>query len=292
MASEPSSGTTFYKAFGRFRLAFLPAVALTIILVGALTIERYKMQQALVASASKQAAAERHIGEVIYFDELLTMSARLAAATGGKEWISRYDEGVPKMTAALSALDALAPADIAKRLKDSTSTANDELIKIETAVFEKIKSGDLPGAQALFNSTYDQHKAVLTKGSDAFNAELLESIAQKRNAMESRFRMLVLGGSALLLPVLIAWIILFRGMRKTAQQAQEAEASRLQAEEERRSVLAKQSEEQEFKLQTRSHRSAATRKSFSRRQRKWLISPIQPQRFRMKSRRGATPRAI
>jgi methyl-accepting chemotaxis protein len=237
-----------FDSFRSFRIAFLLTIGLTFILSGVMVAERHSMQREILALSEKRAAAEKHIGEVIYFDELLTMSARMAAATGKPEWVSRYDEGIPKITAALDALNALAPADIAQRLKDSTSAANDELVKIETAIFEKVKAADLAGAQALFDGTYDKHKEVLTAGSDAFNAELLSSIKTEQSAIQQRFLTLVAGGGLVVLLLLGAWIMLFRNMRKTANIMQNSDSSRQRAEAERSEILERQALDQEAKL--------------------------------------------
>src|SRR5688572_14076798 len=49
-------------------------------------------------------------GAIIYFDEVLTMTARMGAATGDRRWEERYREFEPKLIAALDEALSLVPA--------------------------------------------------------------------------------------------------------------------------------------------------------------------------------------
>jgi methyl-accepting chemotaxis protein len=243
------SNSRFLKATRRFQIGFLLAVLFSVLLVGSLVIERYAMQSALVALNERRATAERLIGQVIHLDEVLTMSARMAAATGNPDWVKRYDAELPKITNALEALNALASAEIAKKLQDDTVFANDELVKIETAVFDKVKAGDLAAAQALFDQTYDRYKATLAEGSDAFNASLIASIEHETLSIERRFYWLLLGCGLFGFVSLVAWIHLFQNMRHAVKHVETTEISRAAAEEERLLEMKRQADEQNAKLE-------------------------------------------
>ncbi|MDO8310804.1 MAG: hypothetical protein Q7T25_02570, partial [Sideroxyarcus sp.] len=78
---------------------------------------------------------EMDIGRIMLFDEVLTMSARMAAATGDFSYEKRYDEFDPQLTAYINDLRAdLSQAEIARFL-DETDEANLALVKMERQAF-------------------------------------------------------------------------------------------------------------------------------------------------------------
>lgn len=53
-------------------------------------------------AAGRAAQAEKLTGDIIYLDEVLTMSARMAAATGEHKWTERYNAHVDTLTDAIT----------------------------------------------------------------------------------------------------------------------------------------------------------------------------------------------
>ena len=71
-------------------------------------------------------------GTITYLDEVLTMSARMAAATGDASWQQRHDRSVAKLDAAFGEAMSLAGPEVAKLVAGITRVANDALIGLET----------------------------------------------------------------------------------------------------------------------------------------------------------------
>ena len=82
-------------------------------------------------------------------DEVLTMSARMAAATGNTRWEARYHEFEPKLDDAIKEMLQLAPQASIGAGTTSTDAANQALVEMEHRAFDRVRAGDAPGAQQL-----------------------------------------------------------------------------------------------------------------------------------------------
>ena len=125
-------------------------------------------------------------GVIAHLDEHLTMSARMAAASGDARWIARYEEAEPLLNAAITEAVALATPSVATELSRTTDEANQRLIDMERASFALVAAGDRAGAASLLDSQrYDDLKQVYASGVAAFSREL-EMIAASQIAKLSR----------------------------------------------------------------------------------------------------------
>jgi len=83
---------------------------------------------------------ERARGDIIHLDEVLTMSASMAAATGEVDWIDRYRSFEPKLDAAIKqAIDIAQRSDIVDAIRE-TDVANRELVKMENQAFALVRA--------------------------------------------------------------------------------------------------------------------------------------------------------
>ena len=103
--------------------------------------------------ASKHIALTEHVGTIMQYDEVLTMSARMAAATGNLSYEKRYDEFDPQLTREINEVRAILPqADIAAFVRE-TDEANDALVKMERQAFALTHQGKRHEATALLVSS-------------------------------------------------------------------------------------------------------------------------------------------
>ena len=87
--------------------------------------------------------------DIIHLDEVLTMSASLAAATGEVAWIERYRSFEPKLDAAIKqAIDIAQRLDITDAIRDSDA-ANYELVKMENQAFALVRARKFEEARAI-----------------------------------------------------------------------------------------------------------------------------------------------
>lgn len=126
-------------------------------------------------------------GEITYLDEVLTMSARMAAATGDLDWETRYRQHEPILDKTIKQAIELAP-DIYERYAVQTDTANVELVAMENQAFALIRQGKPEAALALlFSPEYALQKKIYAEGNNqiitALNKRVYASLATYGTAL-------------------------------------------------------------------------------------------------------------
>ncbi len=103
--------------------------------------------------------------DVRHLDEVLTMSAQMAAATGEAAWQTRYDRHAGELDEAIASLRERSREVLGQDLGSDVQQANERLVEAETAAFARVNAGDLPGARALLNADgYWRDKGVYAAG--------------------------------------------------------------------------------------------------------------------------------
>ncbi|MCB0415304.1 MAG: GHKL domain-containing protein [Bdellovibrionales bacterium] len=146
---------------------------------------------------------------IVYYDEVLTMSARMAAYTGSRKWIERYYLVVEKLDKAIDVAKKLAPSSISYKGAEVTEIANQELIKLEELSFNLVKENQQLKAQGvLLSSEYDRQKEIYSQGMKELDVELEKEIFKLQqtadyniNLTSSLFLILIL------ILILIWWFV-------------------------------------------------------------------------------------
>src|SRR5688572_7273503 len=100
-------------------------------------------------------------GTIVHLDEVLTMSARMAAATGDPQWESRYRRFEPQLDDAIKEILKLAPSE---RLAQ-TYVANMRLVEMENHAFTLVRDGKTAEARAILSSQqYEMQKGIYALG--------------------------------------------------------------------------------------------------------------------------------
>ena len=109
----------------------------------------YDAYQTVRDTNTRIVGLERVRGEIVHLDEVLTMSASMAAATGEVAWIDRYRSFEPKLdTAIKKAVDIARRPGIADAIRE-TDAANIELVRMENQAFEWVRERKLEEARAI-----------------------------------------------------------------------------------------------------------------------------------------------
>ncbi|MFI5251352.1 MAG: PAS domain S-box protein [Bacteroidota bacterium] len=117
-------------------------------------------------------------GTIKYLDEVLTLSARMAAATGDDEWETRYRNYVPTLNDAINEAMALTRGTSLYDLIIRIDTANRQLVYIENRVFENIRQGKLQEAKNLLTGEeYSQNKRIYSNELSQFTPMLQQQIS-------------------------------------------------------------------------------------------------------------------
>jgi signal transduction histidine kinase len=119
--------------------------------------------------------------QITYYDEVLTMSARMNAATADHQWEERYHAAEPKLEAIIQESIQLARS-VQYNAGDAEQpdAANVALIALETQSFALVQQGQPAAAAALLNgNTYAQWKAQYAAGVSRRNAAIQAHLTQK-----------------------------------------------------------------------------------------------------------------
>jgi len=113
-------------------------------------------------------------GQSVHLDEVLTMSARMGAATGDLVWEERYLMHVPKLDDALAEAQSLMPQAFTEQGTAQTDEANQKLIAMETKAFDLVRNGETEPAQSLLASdAYQFQKTVYADGMNLLLQDLI-----------------------------------------------------------------------------------------------------------------------
>jgi PAS domain S-box-containing protein len=104
-------------------------------------------------------------GKIFYLDEVLTMYARLAVATGDIIWEKRYREFEPQLDTAIKALRTLAPNAFITEGAARTDSANVRLVAMENESLKMVREDSLQKAAGiLFSDKYNREKSIYREG--------------------------------------------------------------------------------------------------------------------------------
>jgi diguanylate cyclase (GGDEF)-like protein len=202
------------------RRVVLWAFAATVLLVVALTAERWFAQQATQTRLEDVKSAHKLADTILLEDERLTMSAMLAAANGQQRWVERYEQRLPAIDAAIAQATLLAPAEVARSFDEATRVANDKLVAMERQAFAHVAANQLAAAgQVLDSAAYAEQKAVLARGTDVFMVDLQNSVNARLQALTWRSWLLVV---VMLSGAVLAFGLLWRVLNRHLQQVEKA----------------------------------------------------------------------
>ena len=130
------------KSVAKFpRATLLTVVVLTVVVVIGGVLAGGWMLRDLDDLSSRSASLAGAQGAIAYYDEALTMSARLAASTGDVKWADRYETLLEPMDDAIKAAGSLAPQELNDRLLKETGEANNRLVELETQALDLVRKG-------------------------------------------------------------------------------------------------------------------------------------------------------
>ncbi len=168
-----------------------------------------------------------HVGSIMQYDEVLTMSARLCAATGDFAYEKRYDEFDPKLVENIDALRSFVPTVELEQLVASTDEANARLVSIEREAFA-LTHKDL-GRDAILllaSSEYGRLKDLYAAGMQGTTDAAERVIAGEYRSLRQRENVLAIGSAIGVLALIVAWIAAVRAANAWIAMRAQAESDR------------------------------------------------------------------
>jgi serine phosphatase RsbU (regulator of sigma subunit) len=201
------------------------AVVISMMLVTSVGLNVWKMSNSFGSVVATEFQLQRLSSEIIYLDEVLTMSARMAASTGDLQWEQRYNKFEPELDNAIKKVIKLAPEAFAGNTSE-TDVANTKLVEMEKKSFDLARQGKLKESlELLFSQEYNLQKKIYADGigktTTAISTRVESNLGDYRLSLfwSSLF-------SIISVPVLIAaWVAVltlvrwYIGQRKQAEMA-------------------------------------------------------------------------
>ena len=112
-------------------------------------------------------------GRIIHLNEVLTMSAKMAATTGNLEWEERYREYKPQLGQAVKEAKELAPNPEDNKSAAPAAEADLQVFETEDRAFEAVRRRVPEEAQGiLFSSEYEAQRKIYDDRMEALDKEL------------------------------------------------------------------------------------------------------------------------
>ncbi len=124
----PNDATT---SGGRPLFFLAIAIVITVAALGWLSWTIYDTYSFASSAMERGFRIEELRGVIIHDDEVLTMSARMATATGDPMWEARYRSFEPELDGAIKEAGALDPGAAASDAAAQTDAANIKLVALE-----------------------------------------------------------------------------------------------------------------------------------------------------------------
>ncbi len=173
--------------------------------------------------------------EITYLDEVLTMSARMNAATGNFIWEERYRQFEPKLDIAIKESIKLAPKVYENEDTKKVDAANQRLVAMEYKSFELVKNNQQETAQLLlFNHEYENQKQIYADGVAKRKRNISLQLQQKVDDYHKKIFWAILESIISLAMLIPAWLFVlpllqqYLKAKKIAQAALEETNCRLE----------------------------------------------------------------
>jgi signal transduction histidine kinase len=164
--------------------------------------------------------------QITYYDEVLTMSARMNAATADTQWEARYHAAEPQLNTIIQESIQLARS-VQYKIEDAeqTEAANEKLVALEAQSFILVQQGNPAAAAALLNGdSYTQWKAQYAAGVSRRNAAIQAGLTQKIESYQHNLKTAIgMSGLSFLL-LLPAWALVLQILKTYLRDLQQAQA--------------------------------------------------------------------
>ena len=176
--------------------------------------------------------------QIIYLDEVLTMSARLNAATGDIQWERRYLSFEPKLDAVIKEVIAIAPEIYEGEGAKQTDIANIKLVKMERESFDLVRQGRKEEAlKLLLSDAYNSQKQLYAQGYKIDRIAIQSRIAQRL----AFYRQELIGTELVIFLSLIIiiplWIVILQIVKKALRDRKVIQDILQRSEERTRATL-------------------------------------------------------
>jgi Signal transduction histidine kinase len=154
-------------------------------------------------------------GKIAQYDETLTMSAFMAAATGNLEWETRYNNFDKQLSRVIQETYVISSRFNLTKATAKTDSANQQLVAMERRSFAAVKLGDPEKAMAILTSPeYKAEKKLYSEGIEEVTTSAGNYLQHEISAYH-RLTIIAILIVIIALPCIVAaWLIVFKKVRK------------------------------------------------------------------------------
>jgi methyl-accepting chemotaxis protein PixJ len=187
----------------------------------------WRIYQGLQTTVDRQFKLQDLSGKIIHLDEVLTMSARMAASTGSTKWEDRYNQYVPQLDESIKEVLKDIPAS-EQANPEQTDVANKKLVDMETKAFELNRKGKSPEALALLlGSEYEKQKAVYSAGINGTLGTVKRNVEVQLQSYRQNLAWSIAFAALSSLVLLLSWSVVLLAVRGYIRDRRTAQASLL-----------------------------------------------------------------
>ncbi|MBE9060850.1 two-component sensor histidine kinase [cf. Phormidesmis sp. LEGE 11477] len=205
------------------------AVVISLVLVAIGSSNTSKISAGFQYGITTDFQLQRLNSKISHYDEILTMSARMAAATGDLSWKDRYDTYEPLLTEAIDYAIELAPNTYAVHAA-KINDANLKLVEMENEAFDFVGQGNTERAMGvLFSDYYQSQKEVYGNGIQQWSEGLSAKVSANLDRYGKGLARSSLFSMVSFWILLIAWIALLLLVNQYIRRRKAAETGLRQA---------------------------------------------------------------
>ncbi|WP_026104042.1 sensor histidine kinase [Anabaena sp. PCC 7108] len=169
---------------------------------------------------------QRISDKITYLDEVLTMSARMNAATGNTFWEKRYRQFEPKLDIAIKEAIKLAPETYKDENAQKIDVANQQLVAMEYQSFDLVNKNQKQAAQQLLSSPkYETQKQIYADGVAKRNQNILLGLQLKVAEYRQRMIWAILGSTISLTILIPVWLLVLRLLQEYLKAKKNAQVA-------------------------------------------------------------------
>lgn len=219
--SDPPRAPSAQASVVTPRTAFIAAMALTTAVVTLGMWNVWSLTLDFGQLAKTELRLERLAGTIMRLDEVLTMSARMSALTAEPAWEKRYKTYEPDLDAALGETLAIAPDPQIVAALRQTALANAELVELEHAAFDRVRSGrSKEAAELLDGQIYAQQKKAYAQGIARAVTLIHDRVDSEVRAHSDHASIILVADGLAGLALMAGWLGVLRLVQKnTAERA-------------------------------------------------------------------------
>ncbi|MHC4323951.1 MAG: PAS domain S-box protein, partial [Planctomycetota bacterium] len=203
---------------------FVLVFSFTMVILGSLAWYTWRSNRHLKMLETTHFRLHQLSGQIIHIDEVLTMSAHMAAETGEPQWEERYRKYEPQLDSAIKEVIELSPEQFMKEAISRTDKANIKLVAMENQAFDLIRQGQIEAASKLLHGTeYTNQKHIYSVGINGISNAIF-SLEEARLKKERRIAFTVIVLLVVTMPLVgFIWFAALRILKRYIVERKQSE---------------------------------------------------------------------